>query len=342
MLRILRYALLPALLGGAAHAQILDRCNLTPDVDYLLVETFKRVEGDWYHAGRWRAGWKETRVAGPDWKTGHALAPIADHASLQEGKQWFQLPDDTPVYCEVNIRQRYRSDPETTDLIDLSVYSLPKDRWWGHERNQGVVGYLREMEQEWDRWSDNVVPTVNVSVRQEAHSWLTDYYANLEREVPDDPLADGDTPVSAAAVGEDHYLAVATSPAAGTRIKPGEPGYHSFGWHTESQHDAGLAAVQACHAQGGGSGCFSGADGKSLRGACVGVAIAKWRDRDEDPERTYVATSSSFRDVIARDLRSGCEGAAFAGKYEETVVEHSCEMVHVMCASDIVPAAGTP
>ena len=150
---------------------------------------------------------------------------------------------------------------------------------------------------------------------------------------------DEDAPVAAAdAAGEDHYLAVATSPAAGTRIEPGESGYYGIGWHTESQHDAGLAAVDACRRQGGRSACFSGADGKSLRGACVGVAIAKWRDRDKDAERTYVVTSSSFRDLIANNLRSGCGSAALAGKYEETVVERSCEIVRVICAADLVPA----
>ena len=70
--------------------------------------------------------------------------------------------------------------------------------------------------------------------------------------------------------------------------------------------------------------------------------MASWRDRDEDPERTYVVTSSSFRNLIARDLRSGCRNAAFGGKYEDTVVEHSCDIVRIMCAGDVVPATVTP
>ena len=140
----------------------------------------------------------------------------------------------------------------------------------------------------------------------------------------------------------DHYLAVATSPPAGWRIDPGEPGYFGLGWHTESHHDAGMTAVAECREQGGGSICSFNASGTSLRGGCVGVAMAKWRDRDKDLERTYVVTSSSFRDLIARDLRSGCERNIFAGKYENTVVDHSCEIVRVMCAGDIVPAIVTP
>ena len=138
---------------------------------------------------------------------------------------------------------------------------------------------------------------------------------------------------------KDHYLAVATSPDAGTRIAPGESGYYGIGWHTESQHDAGLSATDECRKQGGGSACFSNA--KSLRGGCVGLAMATWRDRDEDPERAYVVTSSSFRDLIARNLRSGCESTAFSGKYENTVVDHSCDIVQIMCAGDAIPADGT-
>ena len=146
---------------------------------------------------------------------------------------------------------------------------------------------------------------------------------------------------SPAEIGDrDHFLAVATSPDAGTRIAPGESGYYGIGWHTESQHDAGLIATAECRKQGGGSACFSNASGKSLRGGCVGLAMAKWRDRDEDAERAYVVTSSSFRDLIARDLRSGCESTAFSGKHENTVLEHSCEIVQIMCAGRAVPADG--
>ena len=70
--------------------------------------------------------------------------------------------------------------------------------------------------------------------------------------------------------------------------------------------------------------------------------MAKWRDWDEDPERTYVVTRSSFRNLIARDLRSGCDRDIFGGKYEGTVVEHSCDIVRIMCAGDAVPATVTP
>ena len=156
------------------------------------------------------------------------------------------------------------------------------------------------------------------------------------------PPADAGSRAPATVGGEDHYLAVATSPSAGTGFDPGESGQYGIGWHTESQHDAGLTAVAECRRQGGGSACFSDAVGKSLRGGCVGLAIARWRDRGEDSERTYVVTSSSFRDVIARDLRSGCGTAALAGKYEDTVVERSCEVVRIMCADDVVPAGGAP
>ena len=42
-------------------------------------------------------------------------------------------------------------------------------------------------------------------------------------------------------------------------------------------------------------------------------------------------TSSSFRDVIARDLRSGCDRDIFSGQYEDMVVEHSCKIVRIAC-----------
>lgn len=329
MTPILRYALLPMLIGSAAHAQIAERCNMTPDMDYLLVETFERAD----------EGWTETRLAGPNWKVGHALAPIADHASLQEGRKWFELPDDTPVYCEVNIRKKYRSSPETTDQIVLYIFSLPKDKWWGdrNQRSQGVAGYVREMEQEWARWSDNVVPTVEVSLNQAAHPWLTDHYARLERETEalNAPSAGVDGAPQAAAGGAEHYLAVATSPPPNHRIEPGEAGHFGIGWHRDSQHDGGMAATAECRRQGGGDACGHTATGKSLRGGCVGVAMARWRDRGKDPERAYVVASSLFRDLIARDLRGHCESTAFGGKYKETVVEHSCDVLRVMCAGDI-------
>ena len=141
---------------------------------------------------------------------------------------------------------------------------------------------------------------------------------------------------------KDHYLAVATSPPAGWGIEAGEPGYFGIGWHIESHHDAGMSAVAECREQGGGSECSFNASGTSLRGGCVGLAMAKWRDRGKDAERTYVVTSSSFRDVVARDLRSGCESDIFAGKQEDTVMEHSCEIVRIMCAGDAMQADGSP
>ena len=112
------------------------------------------------------------------------------------------------------------------------------------------------------------------------------------------------------------YLAVAISPPAGWRIEAGESGYYGFGWHTESGHEAGMNAAAECRGQGGGSVRSANASGTSLRGGCVGLAMA-------------------------RDLRSGCGGAAFGGKYEDTVVEHSCDVLRIMCAGDVVPATGT-
>ena len=159
------------------------------------------------------------------------------------------------------------------------------------------------------------------------------------------PKGDAPTPTptpSGATGDEDHYLVVATSPPAGWHIEPGEPGYFGFGWHNGSGHQAGLAAEAECRSQGGGSLCSFNASGTSMRGGCVGLAMASWRDRDEDPERTYVVTSSSFRNLIARDLRTGCDGAIFGGKHEDTVVEHSCDIVRIRCAGDVVPATGTP
>ena len=147
--------------------------------------------------------------------------------------------------------------------------------------------------------------------------------------------------VAGTAVDENHYLAVATSPPAGWRIEAGESGHFGIGWHAESHHDAGMSAARECRDQGGGSACSFNASGTSLRGGCVGLAMASWRDRDKEPERTYVATSSSFRDLIARDLRAGCGSTAFSGKHEDTVVEHSCEIVRIMCAGDGISADRT-
>ena len=128
----------------------------------------------------------------------------------------------------------------------------------------------------------------------------------------------------------------------GTGIAPGQSGYYGIGWHTESQHDAGMAAEAECRRRGGGSVCSFNASGTSLRGGCVGLAMAEWRDRDQEAERTYVVTSLSFRNLIATSLSSGCRSTAFGGKYEGTVVEHSCEILKIMCASDVVSAGDTP
>ena len=307
-------------------------------MDYLAVELWENVGLS-----------SRTYVAGPDYSSDRVPLPIdTDRASLQAGKEWLRLPDETPAYCQATVRSESRPSATITDspyVLRIYVFSLPKDRW-PHERNEGVAAFLHDIDQIYG--SDaNSVASVTVSVNQAGHLWLADYYADLEREIESqhEPLAelDEDALVAAAdARGEDHYLAVATSPAAGSRIKPGESGYYGIGWHTESQQDAGLAAVDECRKQGGGSACFSNASGKSLRGGCVGPAMAKWRDRDKDAGRTYVVTSSSFRDLIARDLRSGCGTAALAGKYEETVVERSCEIVRVMCAADPVPTVDGP
>ena len=174
-------------------------------------------------------------------------------------------------------------------------------------------------------------------------SLLGDYYPNLEHrvEVLDKPL-DKDPPALVFGDGDDHFLAVATSPPAGTLIDPGQSGHFGIGWHIESHHDAGMTAVDHCRRQGGGSDCSFNASGTSLQGGCVGLGIASWRDRDEDPERTYVVTSSSFRDLIARDLRTGCEREAFGGKHKDTVVEYACDIVHIQCSADVTPAASEP
>ena len=101
-----------------------------------------------------------------------------------------------------------------------------------------------------------------------------------------------------------------------------------------------MTVADECRRRGGGSMCSFNASGTSLRGGCVGLAMATWRDRGKDAERTYVVTSSSFRNVIAGDLRSGCESTAFGGKHRDKVVEHSCEIVRMVCAGDAIPAAG--
>ena len=336
MTRIVRYAMLPALLSCAAHAQIGNRCNLTSDMDYLTVSTWTMVGVR-----------SRTYVAGPDWFAGggELALRIADRASLQEGKEWLRLPDETPAYCEVTMQaEDLPSDifVEHTYRHEIYVFSLPKDRWI-HERDQGVAGYLQELDRFYDPEFSRV--TVSVKVNQGARLWLTDYYADLMREIEalEELLAeemDEGAPAPAIAGGENHYLSVATSPPPGFRFDSGEQGYFGIGWHTESHHDAGITAVGQCKRQGGRN-CSFNASSTSLRGGCVGLALATWRDRDMHAERTYVVTSSSFRDLIARDLRSSCESTAFSGKYEDTVVENSCEIVRVVCAGEPIPAVST-
>ncbi|MDE0349429.1 MAG: hypothetical protein OXM56_06960 [Gammaproteobacteria bacterium] len=315
-------------------------------MDYLMVSTWTMVGVE-----------SRTYVAGPDWFSGggELALRIADRGSLQEGKAWLGLPDKTPTYCEVAMQAEDLPSEifvEHTYRHEIHVFSAPKDRWT-HERNAGVAGYFRELDRFYDPEFSRV--TVSVRVNQAARSWLADYYAGLEREIEilEERLArleesegewaegaDGVGPPIDIVAGEEHFLAVATAPAPGTRIPPGESGYFGIGSHTDSQHDAGLTAAAECRRQGGGNACFSNAEGKSLRGGCVGVAMAKWRDRDEDPERAYVVTGSSFRELVARDLRSRCESTAFSGKYENTVVEHSCDIVRITCAGNAIPADG--
>ena len=156
---------------------------------------------------------------------------------------------------------------------------------------------------------------------------------------------DEPTPSSApyeATGDDDHYLAVATSPPTGWRIEPGDPGYFGFGWHAGSGHEAGTAAAAECRRQSGGSACGFKASGTSMPGGCVGLAIANWRDRGEAPARTYVVATSSFRNRIDGELRAGCDGATFPGKHEDTVVEHSCDIVRTMCAEDAAAAVTPP
>ena len=123
MTRIVRYVLLPALVLGCAvvHAQIEkigDRCKLTPDMQYLMVKTLK--SGD---------GWAATYVTDDGLAPGWAPAKVASYASLQEGKKFLQLPDETPVYCEVNVLERYKQTRPNgpPDQIDIYIFSFPSD-----------------------------------------------------------------------------------------------------------------------------------------------------------------------------------------------------------------------
>lgn len=316
--------------------QVGDRCRLAPGADYAMVVIWTAYGGS------------STSVVGPDWvrnSAGSLIAlQIADRASLEDGKAWWMLPDETPAYCEVTIKVEIVSpgdefDGDTQEL-QFYIFGLPKDLWT-HDRNHGIAGYLRTVDQFFEPGFHRL--NVSVGVNEAAHSWLTDYHARLEREIEalEEQLAEEfgeDAPVSDEVAGDqDHYLSVATSPPPGSRLDPGKPGYFGIGWHTESQHDAGTTAVAECEKQGGGN-CSFNAAGTSVRGGCVGLAMASWRDRDQDAERTYVVASSSFRELIARDLRSGCRSTALAGKYEDTVLEHSCEIVRVTCAGDFLSA----
>ena len=143
-------------------------------------------------------------------------------------------------------------------------------------------------------------------------------------------------PVAATVGDGNDYLAVATSPPPGIRFDPGERGHFGIGWHTESHHDAGTQAIEACRLQGG-TNCLFNASGTSLRGGCVGLAVAAWRDRDTNAKRTYVVTSSSFRNLIPGNLRSGCEREILGGKRKEAVAEHSCEVLRIVCAGNDSP-----
>ena len=242
----------------------------------------------------------------------------------------------TGAYSSVVELRVYRlrtSDVETLDAGTLL------DRWAsGHLRESGtdvthqLLGDPSDWSQEGSRTGTRSQDDDNGGLT----GLLGSFKARKSEASPPAPTFHG------AAGDRNHYVAVATSPPAGWRIEQDERGYFGFGWHTRSGHDAGMAAAAECRSQGGGIECSSNASGTSIRGGCVGLAIAKWRDRDEDPERTYVVTSSSFPNLIARDLRSGCDRDTFGGKYEDAVVEHSCDIVRIMCAEDVVAASITP
>ena len=157
------------------------------------------------------------------------------------------------------------------------------------------------------------------AVQQDKDDGLTGLLGSFTAPSGDAPPPSPSPKPRGPAAGEKPYLVVATSPPVGWRIEPGEPGHFGFGWHTGSGHEAGTEAEAECRSQGGGRLCAFNASGTSMRGGCVGLAMARWRDRDEDPERTYVVTSSSFRNLIAKDLRSACRSQAFGGKHEGTV-----------------------
>ena len=99
---------------------------------------------------------------------------IADHASLQEGKEW-RLPAGTPAYCEATVQAQELPSgifAEATFRREIHIFSLPKDRWI-HDRNEGVAGYLREVDRFYDPEFNRV--TVSVRVNGAARSWLADH-----------------------------------------------------------------------------------------------------------------------------------------------------------------------
>ena len=219
----------------------------------------------------------------------------------------------------------------------IALPASPYCRYPKVDRGGGWVEELRVY-----RLKGNDLPTTSAD-------WVLDHNAGLLREVlpkteyellGDPSEWGGDRPVAGEAspdpvtVGDDsHYLSVATSPPPGIRFDPAEQGHFGIGWNPESHHDAGTRAVDECRGQGG-TNCSFNASGTSLRGGCVGLALARWRDRGTDAERTYVVTSSSFRSLITGNLRSECERESFGGKHEGKVVEHSCEVLRIACAGD--------
>ena len=173
-------------------------------------------------------------------------------------------------------------------------------------------------------WAD-IIELGTMQVHGDPGNWTA-------RSISEAQDADGAHVASTVGDGND-YLAVATSPPPGLRFQSDEQGHFGIGWHTESHHDAGIQAVEACGLQGG-TNCLFNAGGTSLRGGCVGLAMAAWRDRDMDAERTYVVTSSSFREFIPGNLRSGCEREILGGKHEDAVAERSCEVLRIVCAGN--------
>ena len=249
------------------------------------------------------------------------------------------------------IEGRSRTEKDQWNRAFGGQHSLPDSPYCRYPRIELRFGHVQELRVYRLRGRD--LPTISAGE-------LLDFYAGgvlRERDGRENYVLLGDAAdwseesataqagpeghAPSSADDEEHYLVVATSPPPGFNFDPGAQGQFGSGWHTESHHDAGMTAVDECRRQGGGN-CSFNASGTSLRGGCVGLAMATWRDRDMEEERTYVVTSSTFRDVIAGDLRSACESHIFGGKHEDTVVEHSCEVVRIICAGDTIPAVVTP